>query len=129
MPALYDIVSTGEDVVATFSIIFSRDAPMDKTVKRVTVLEGDRQNRQAKVVYDDPKTLDESKLPPIERAVRHVVNAALITAQIAYDSYLKRASEGKTSWLFQPNPEDTASTNISVETTIDDDETLPGTRI
>ena len=105
---------------------------MDKTVKRVTVLEGDRQNRQAKVVYDDPKTLDESKLPPIERAVRHVVNAALITAQIAYDSYLKRASEGKTSWMFQPNPEDAAKspeTNISVETTIDDDETLPGTRI
>jgi hypothetical protein len=102
---------------------------MDKTVKRVTVLEGDRQNRQAKVVYDDPKTLDESKLPPVDRAVRHVVNAALITAQIAYDSYLKRASEGKTNWLFQPNPEDTASTNISVETTIDDDETLPGTRI
>src|SRR5438067_5307196 len=104
---------------------------MDKTVKRVTVLEGDRQNRQAKVVYDDPKTLDESKLPPVERAVRHVVNAALITAQIAYDTYLKRASEGKTNWMFHSNPEDAKSpeANISVETTIDDDETLPGTRI
>jgi hypothetical protein len=107
---------------------------MDKTVKRVTVLEGDREGRQEKVVYEDPKALDESKVPPIERAVRHVVNAALIAAQVAYDSYLKRASEGKTSWMFQPPPEapkspDAASSTVSVHTTIDDDETLPGTRI
>ena len=108
---------------------FEGTANMDKTVKRVTVLEGEREGRQAKVVYDDPK-VDESKIPPVERAIRHVVNAALITAQVAYDSYLKRASEGKTNWLFQSPPEeDSTSSTTSVRTTIDDDETLPGTRI
>jgi hypothetical protein len=75
---------------------------MDKSVKRVTVIEGSGENRQAKVVYEDQKDVDESEIPPIERAVRHVVNAALISAQVAYDTYLRRAVEGKTDWVFQP---------------------------
>src|SRR5262245_46024997 len=107
---------------------------MDKTVKRVTVLEGDSEDRQAKVVYENPKTLDEATIPPIERAVRHVVNAALITAQVAYDTYLKRAAEGKTNWLFQAPSDDASkspeapSTGASVESTEDNDETFPGVK-
>ena len=76
---------------------------MDKSVKRVTVIEGEKENRHANIVYDDHKDVDESAIPPIERAVRHVVNAALITAQVAYDAYVKRAAEGKTDWVFQPH--------------------------
>ena len=83
---------------------------MDKSVKRVTVIEGASDNRRAKVVYEGQTDLDESEIPPIERAVRHVVNAALISAQVAYDSYIERASKGKTEWVFQPKPKDTETT-------------------
>jgi hypothetical protein len=69
---------------------------MDKSVKRVTVVEGSGEDRLAKVVYDDPNDPDESALPPMERAVRHVVSAALISAQVAYDTYLSRL-------LFRPH--------------------------
>ena len=69
---------------------------MDKSVKRVTVVEGSGEDRLAKVVYDDPNDPDESKIPPMERAVRHVVSAALISAQVAYDTYLSRL-------LFRPH--------------------------
>jgi|SRR6516164_8921353 hypothetical protein len=75
---------------------------MDKSVKRVTVVEGSGENRHSKIVYEGQPLVDEAAMPPIERAVRHVVNAALITAQVAYDSYVKRAAEGKTDWVFQP---------------------------
>jgi hypothetical protein len=82
---------------------------MDKSVKRVTVIEGASDNRHAKVVYEGPK-IDESEIPPMERAVRHIVNAALISAQVAYDTYVERASKGKTAWLFQPGAESTGTT-------------------
>ena len=80
---------------------------MDKSVKRVTVIEGDRGKRHATIVYDDQKDVDETATPPIERAVRHVVHAALISAQVAYDTYMKRAAEGKTNWVFEPRGKDT----------------------
>ncbi len=92
---------------------------MDKSVKRVTVIEGASDNRRAKVVYED-KTDDESEIPPIERAVRHVVNAALISAQVAYDNYIERASKGKTEWVFQPKPKDTTPDH-NKDTDIGDD--------
>ena len=37
---------------------------MEKSVKRVTVIEGDRGNRRATIVYDDQKDVDESATPP-----------------------------------------------------------------
>jgi|SRR6516165_10564770 hypothetical protein len=73
---------------------------MDKSVKRVTVVEGSGEDRLSKVVYDDPKDPDEAELPPLERAVRHVVNAALIGVQVAYDTYLSR-------WIFRPHEKGT----------------------
>jgi hypothetical protein len=82
---------------------------MDKSVKRVTVIEGASDKRHAKVVYEGQKADDESEIPPMERAVRHIVNAALISAQVAYDTYVQRASKGKTPWLFQPGAEGTGT--------------------
>jgi len=86
---------------------------MDKSVKRVTVVEGSGENRHSKIVYEGQPLVDEATIPPIERAVRHVVNAALITAQVAYDSYVKRASEGKTDWVFQPRKSTEAGTEAA----------------
>jgi hypothetical protein len=80
---------------------------MDRSVKRVTVIEGAGENRRAKVVYEGQKDEHESEIPPIERAVRHLVNAALISAQVAYDTYIERASKGKAQWVFQPEPKGT----------------------
>ena len=37
---------------------------MDKSVKRVTVIEGDRGKRHATIVYDDQKDVDELATPP-----------------------------------------------------------------
>lgn len=76
---------------------------MDKSVKRVTVIEGAGENRNSKVVYKGSSDHDNSEIPPIERAVRHVVNAALISAQVAYDTYVERATKGQSKWLFQPD--------------------------
>jgi hypothetical protein len=74
---------------------------MDNSVKRVTAIEGEGADRDTKVLYQDERDNDPD-IPPIERAVRHVVNAALIAAKVAYDSYIDRAKKGKTSWAFQP---------------------------
>ena len=76
---------------------------MDKSVKRVTVIEGAGENRNSKVVYQGASERDDSDIPPIEQAVRHVVNAARISAQVAYDTYIERAKQGKARWLFQPD--------------------------
>jgi hypothetical protein len=88
---------------------------MDKSVKRVTVIEGAGENRNSKVVYEGKSEHDESDIPPIERAVRHVVNAALIAAQVAYDNYIERAKKGKTKWVFQPGRDRTVETRTETD--------------
>jgi hypothetical protein len=92
---------------------------MDKSVKRVTVVEGSGEDRLAKVVYDDPNDPDESAIPPMERAVRHIVSAALIGAQVAYETYLspllfrphEKATEQAPEAAPSPAPEESVGTN------------------
>ena len=73
---------------------------MDKLVKRVTVIEGEGENRHAQVIYESPKEEgeDEGLLGPLERAVRHLLKADLIRAQEAYNRHVASAS-GKGNWL------------------------------
>ncbi len=77
---------------------------MDKLVRRVTVVEGSGENRQAKVVYkaegEDRDESYEDFLPSFERSVRHLLKADLIRAQEAYDRHVESASKGKTDWIF-----------------------------
>lgn len=76
---------------------------MDKLVKRVTVVERDGENRQAKVLYESEKGEGEEDGPLLgafERAVRHLLKADLIRAQEAYDRHVESASTGGGGWLF-----------------------------
>jgi hypothetical protein len=76
---------------------------MDKLVKRVTVVEGAGDKRQAKVVYESEKDEEEKGVPAlgsIERAVRHLLKADLIRAQEAYDRHVESATKGEGDWLF-----------------------------
>jgi hypothetical protein len=75
---------------------------MHKLVKRVTVIEGEGENRHAQVIYESPKKEndDEGLLGPLERAVRHLLKADLIRAQEAYDRHIASVS-GKGNWLFE----------------------------
>ena len=76
---------------------------MDKIVRRVTVVQGAGEARQSTVVYEsDEDDLDdeyEAPFRPLERFVRHMLKADLITAQEAYDRHVKSASRGKDRWL------------------------------
>jgi hypothetical protein len=94
---------------------------MDKSVKRISVIEGSGENRLAKVVYENPADIDVSAIPPIEQAVRHIVNATLITARVAYDTYVKRAAEGKTDWVFQPRSKGTQAETAAASSHAADD--------
>jgi len=83
---------------------------MDKLVRRVTVVQGGGEHRNATIVYerdrdDDDDNNDDfeheasSFFRPLERAVRHLLKAEVIMAQEAYERHLKSASQGRQQWM------------------------------
>lgn len=78
---------------------------MDKLVRRVTVVQGSGEHRDAKVVYEsdeDDDTDDSSGQPNfkrLERTVRNMLKAQVIAAQDAYQRHLDSAAKGGNSWL------------------------------
>jgi hypothetical protein len=76
---------------------------MDKSVRRVTLVQGSGDNRVSKVVYDAiedddgmPRAPDLSKL---EQSVRHMLKAQVIAAQEAYQQHVDSAAKEGNSWL------------------------------
>jgi len=84
---------------------------MDKLVRRVTVVQGSGEHRDAKVVYesdeDEDEDTDDSSGQPnfkrLERSVRHMLKAQVIAAQEAYQRHLDSVAKGGKSWLVE-NP-------------------------
>jgi hypothetical protein len=79
---------------------------MDKLVRRVTVVQSSGEHRTSKVVYERDEHEDEGddedrepNLKSLERAVRHMLKAQLISAQDAYQRHLDAAAKGGNSWL------------------------------
>ena len=78
---------------------------MDKLVKRVTVVQGSGDNRQANVVYktddaDDDEFESGPKLGRIEKTVRHMLKAQVIAAQDALQRHLDSVDKGGRSWIY-----------------------------
>jgi hypothetical protein len=78
---------------------------MDKLVRRVTVVQGSGEHREAKVVYESDEDEDDDDdfgSPPfkrLERSVRHILKAQLIAAQDAYQRHLDSTAKGGHSWI------------------------------
>jgi hypothetical protein len=76
---------------------------MDKLVRRVTVVQGSGEHRDAKVVYEsDDDSVDSEGRPnlkKLEESVRHMLKAQIVAAQEAYDRHLKSASKEGNAWL------------------------------
>jgi hypothetical protein len=81
---------------------------MDKLVRRVTVVQGSGENRNAKVVYKNDEDEDEEfgeglegpNFGRIERSVRHMLKAQMIAAQDAYQRHLDSVEKGGNSWMY-----------------------------
>jgi hypothetical protein len=75
---------------------------MDKLVKRVTVVQGSGENRQANVVYKSDADDDEMPgLGRMEKSVRHMLKAQVIAAQEAYQRHLDSVEKGGNTWLYE----------------------------
>jgi hypothetical protein len=78
---------------------------MDKLVRRVTVVQGSGEHRQANVVYNSEEADDEDQETPrfkgLERSVRHLLKAQVIAAQEAYQRHLESVEKGGNSWLVE----------------------------
>ncbi|MCC6776902.1 MAG: hypothetical protein IT537_09745 [Hyphomicrobiales bacterium] len=80
---------------------------MDKLVRRVTVVQGSGDSRQANIVYkaDDDDDMDEGsgmpRLSRLERSVRHMLKAQVIAAQEAYQRHIDSVEKGGNSWFFE----------------------------
>src|SRR4029077_15764594 len=77
---------------------------MDKLVRRVTVVQGSGEHRQANVVYnshedDDDDELEIPRLNRLERSVRHMLKAQVIAAQEAYQRHIESAAKDGNAWL------------------------------
>lgn len=74
---------------------------MDKIVKRVTVVQGSGDNRNAEVIYekDDEEDDENLKFKRLERGIRHMLKAQLIAAQEAYQRHLNSLEKGGISWM------------------------------
>jgi len=74
-------------------------------VRRVTVVQGSGENRQAKVEYRSDEDEDEAfeipglSMDKLERSVRHLLKAQVIAAQEAYQRHLDSVEKGGKSWL------------------------------
>jgi hypothetical protein len=74
---------------------------MHKLVKRVTVIQGIGQNRQAGVVYEkDDDEMSGPSFKRIEKTVRRMLKAQVIGAQDAYQRHLDSVEKGGRSWLY-----------------------------
>jgi hypothetical protein len=77
---------------------------MDKSVRRVTLVQGSGDNRVSKVVYDavddDESTPGKPDFSKLERSVRHMLKAQVIAAQEAYQHHLDSAAKEGNEWLF-----------------------------
>jgi hypothetical protein len=78
---------------------------MDKHVRRVTVVQGSGQNRQANVIYQSDEAEEEDSEMPrfskLEKSVRHLLKAQVIAAQEAYQRHLESVEKGGNSWLVE----------------------------
>jgi hypothetical protein len=78
---------------------------MDKLVRRVTVVQGSGENRQANIVYKSEDDEDEERGMPsfnkLERSVRHLLKAQVIAAQEAYQRHLESVEKGGNSWIVE----------------------------
>jgi hypothetical protein len=78
---------------------------MDKLVRRVTVVQGSGENRQANIVYksedDEDEDLDMPRFTKLERSVRHLLKAQVIAAQEAYQRHLESVEKGGNSWIVE----------------------------
>jgi hypothetical protein len=75
---------------------------MDKLVRRVTVVQGSGENRQANVVYRSDEEDDESPtLRRLEKTVRHMLKAQVIASQEAYQRHIEAVEKGGNSWLYE----------------------------
>jgi hypothetical protein len=81
----------------------NRKGIMDKLVKRVTVVQGDKGHRHATIVYENDDELEDEEeshpLRPFEKLVRHLLKAELVMAQEAYDRHTKSATRRGNGWL------------------------------
>jgi hypothetical protein len=76
---------------------------MDKSVRRVTVVQGGGENRQANVVYksDDDEDSDHPRFSKLERSIRHYLKAQVIGAQEAYERHVASVEKGGSSWVVE----------------------------
>lgn len=76
---------------------------MDKLVKRVTVVRGSGDHRQADVVYSSDEDDDEGSETPrftkLEKSIRHLLKAQVIAAQEAYQRHIESVEKGGNSWI------------------------------
>jgi len=76
---------------------------MDKSVRRVTLVQGSGDNRVSKVVYnaaeDDNGMPGAPDLSKLEQGVRHMLKAQMIAAQEAYQQHIDSAAKEGNSWL------------------------------
>jgi hypothetical protein len=79
---------------------------MDRSVRRVTVVQASGDHRESKIVYDsegDKDADDDVEEHPsfrrLERSVRHVLKGRVIEAQDAYQRHLDSVEKGGRSWM------------------------------
>jgi len=77
---------------------------MEKSVRRVTVVQGSGENRQANVVY---KTDEEEEGEPslalnkLEKYIRTYLKAQVVGAQDAYQRHVDAVAKGGNSWILE----------------------------
>lgn len=75
---------------------------MEKSVRRVTVVQGSGENRQANVVYKSEDEGDEyPALNKLEKYIRHYLKAQVIAAQDAYQRHEEAVAKGGNSWILE----------------------------
>jgi hypothetical protein len=79
---------------------------MDRSVRRVTVVQASGDQRESKIVYDsegdedaDDEVEDHPTFRRLERSVRHVLKGQVIEAQDAYQRHLDSVEKGGRSWI------------------------------
>jgi len=102
--ALRDTICAGAyDEQPPNSHSHTRKDTMDKLVRRVTVVQGSGEHRDAKVVYesdDDPVDSEgQPNLKKLEESVRHMLKAQVVGAQEAYNRHLESAKKEGDTWL------------------------------
>jgi ferredoxin-NADP reductase len=81
---------------------------MDKSVRRVTVVQASGDHRESKVVFDnegdedaDDEVEDHPSFRRLEQSVRHMLKAHVIEAQEAYQRHLESVEKGGRHWMVE----------------------------